>query len=207
MDDVVVGGCSEPKKSDQTVRVGSSDLLRDLFNIFLIKMMLRVISGMALLAALIFIGCEKKEKPADKATTEQRGTSVQSDLPLMPVELIDGTNISMKDVSGKMVLILFQPDCDHCQREAVDIRKNLIAFDGYRLYFISSHPLEVIKQFAVDYDLLTQPDIYFGRTTVEGVLSNFGAISAPSVYIFNEQGKMTAKFNGEVAIDTLVKAL
>lgn len=158
--------------------------------------------------ALILFACETKQKADKVATVQESPKAVKTnDLPVMPVELVDGTQVSMQDVNQKMVLVLFQPDCEDCQREAIEIRRNLSAFAGYQLYFVSSHPLQVIREFGVQYDLSTQPDVFFGRTTVESVLNNFGAIAAPSVYVFNAEGTMTAKFNGEVAVDVIVKSL
>jgi peroxiredoxin len=207
LDDVMVGRYSESQKSYQIVRISRSDLFHRVSLILSYKMMLKRFLGIALLTCILF-ACETKQRPEEAAKVEESPAEVKgNDLPVMPVELVDGAYISMKDVNQKMVLVLFQPDCEDCQREASAIRKNLAAFAGYQLYFVSSHPLEVVKEFGLRYDLSTQPNVFFGRTTVENVLNNFGAIAAPSVYVFNEDGKMTANFNGEVAVDVIVKSL
>jgi peroxiredoxin len=159
------------------------------------------------IVVICFSSCER-EKPTETAVENQpEPVVVQNDLPFMQISLLDGSNIQTKELTGKTVLVLFQPDCEDCQKEAVEIRKNLVAFESYQMYFISSYPVDIIQKFAIDYKLLDAKNVHFGNTTVENVLNNFGAIHAPSVYVYNEQGKLTASFSGQTSIDAIVKEL
>lgn len=124
----------------------------------------------------------------------------------MRVITSDQSTVDLRELEGKIMLVLFQPDCDHCQREAQEIRKNLNKFNEYALYFISADQMPAIEQFGRTYDLLGHSNIKFGATTVENVLGNFGPISAPSVYIYVDQ-KLVKKFNGEVGIDLILQAI
>lgn len=74
------------------------------------------------------------------------------------------------------------------------------------MYFISADPLTAIEKFGNDYDLLSQPNIHFGSTTVESVLNSFGSIPTPSVYIYLNQ-RLVKKFNGEVQIEKILLAI
>lgn len=67
--------------------------------------------------------------------------------------------------------------------------------------------MEIIQKFAADYKLTGKETVHFGNTTVDNVLNNFGAIHAPSIYVYNEQGNLVASFSGQTAIDTIVKVL
>lgn len=152
---------------------------------------------------LVLLSCarEKKEKPAPEPK------KVINDLPTMPIQLNDGTELSAKTLEGKIILILFQPDCDHCQREAVQIRENLEAFKDYKLYFISSATLPEIEKFAADYELTDKDGVYFARTAAENVIGSFGPIEAPSLYLYSAEGKLVQSFNGEVDISVVLKYL
>lgn len=124
----------------------------------------------------------------------------------MIITTIDESQVDIHTLKEKIILILFQPDCDHCQREAKEIRENLNAFKNYNLYFISADQMANVKKFGEDYDLLGQPNVHFALTTVDNVIKNFGSIPAPSVYIYTDQ-KLVQKFNGEVTIEKILQAI
>jgi peroxiredoxin len=145
---------------------------------------------------------KKEEKRIDEATTT---VAKASDLPAMTITKMDGSKHALKDVKGKTVLILFQPDCDHCQREATQIAQNLDKFKDYQLYFISSDALPNIEKFSSDYNLKDKSNVQFAWTPTENVLNTLGPIQAPSLYIYNEDGKLVQSFNGEVAIEVVLK--
>ncbi len=148
---------------------------------------------------LITFGCS--------TNTPKDSPIVETDLPTMPITLVNSTRIDTKSLTGNIVLVFFQPDCDHCQREAQVIQKNITHFKSYSMYFISSAPLPQIDQFAREYQLANLPHVYFGATTSDYVLSNFGPIETPSIYIYNASGKLAKSFNGETAIEEIVKHL
>ncbi len=153
---------------------------------------------------LHFISCTtpKSEKQESNAPV----APPTNDLPQMTLTTSDKSTVNVRNLTGKVMLILFQPDCDHCQREAQEIRQHLDKFSQYALYFISADQMSAIEQFGKTYDLLGHTNVKFAATTVESVLGNFGPISAPSVYIYVDQ-KLVKKFNGEVGIDLILQAL
>ncbi len=157
-----------------------------------------------MLLVAISVSCQKKEEA--KETTSAPIEAV-NDLPAMPITLLDNTTIQTKSITGNFILILFQPDCDHCQREAQEFQKNLAAFDNYILYFVSSATIAETEAFARQYGLSEHANVKFGVTSVENILNNFGAISAPSMYIYNGSGKLVKKFNGETDIQQIVEAI
>jgi peroxiredoxin len=129
-----------------------------------------------------------------------------NDLPAMPITLLDGSTFSAKELKGKIILVLFQPDCDHCQHEATEIQANLPSFKNYTLYFISSSPPAENEKFATDYKLKGESNIHFGTTASENIINNFGPIQAPSVYIYSDQ-KLVKEFNGQVDVGVIIKYL
>jgi hypothetical protein len=150
-----------------------------------------------------FVSCSHKAKE-DTAKTP---APTVNDLPAMQITLLNGTKLSAKELALPAILIFFQPDCDHCQREAQQIGENLSAFKNYTLYFISSAAKANVQKFAGDYGLEQKDKVLFGVTTVSNILDNFGPIQAPSIYIYSDQGKRVQEFNGEVAIEVVLKYL
>jgi thioredoxin-related protein len=157
---------------------------------------------------VVFVGCEKKEKPVEKAEdVKVVEPEIKNERPVMTFTLTDGSKVDAQTIGEKMVLVLFQPDCDHCQAEAKQIKARLDAFRDYHLYFISSQPMEVINQFAKDYQLAGKENVHFGWTSVENVLNNFGAISAPSIYIYTKEGRLVESFDGQVDVEVVIRYL
>jgi peroxiredoxin len=153
---------------------------------------------------LLMIICALSTSCKEKGVNSSQSTV--NDLPKMQVTTLDNSQVAINELEGNTILILFQPDCDHCQREAEEIRKNLDAFNGYAIYFISADQASAIQKFGADYDLLAKKNIYFALTTVDDVIKNFGSIPAPSLYIYSGR-RLLKKFNGEVTIEKILESI
>jgi len=135
-------------------------------------------------------------------------TPVSNDLPSITLTKLDGNKFPAKSLQGRpVVLILFQASCDHCQREAKQIKTHIESFRTYQVYFISADSPAEASKFADDYELSGEPNVTFALTDVPGVLNTFGPVSTPSVYIYNDAGKLMTKFNGETDINLILKKL
>lgn len=130
-----------------------------------------------------------------------------SDLPDLTITKLDNSQVRVKDLQGRNILVLFQPDCDHCQRETKEIRAHLAAFKDYTLYFVSNYPADQLRKFAQDYQLAFEPNVVFATATLEGILNTLGPQPSPSVYIYDEQGRLVNKFLGETKIEQIKAAL
>ncbi len=161
---------------------------------------------LSLLLSYFLFSCSNPSSQTQETTAEKQIVTTQNDLPNMVITTSDNIQINTRSLKGNTILILFQPDCDHCQREAEEIRRYIDSFKDYQLYFISADQMLAIEKFAKDYDLLGHANIYFGSTTVDNVLNSFGSIPAPSVYIYSNQ-QLQQKFNGEVAIEKILQAI
>jgi peroxiredoxin len=165
--------------------------------------LLFTIAVLALLTTSCSTPSKKQEEHQDVADQPVRPIN---ELPRMTATLINRSSVNLHNLKGNTMIILFQPDCDHCQREAQQIRQHLDNFKDYTLYFISADQLPAIEAFGKTYDLLGFENVVFGSTTVDSVISNFGPVPAPSVYIYSNQ-KLVQKFNGEVAIERILETI
>ncbi len=155
---------------------------------------------MGLVAGLVLLACGRNRPPE-----EQSGPN---ELPYMEIRLLNGDTIDARSLETERVaIVLFQPDCDHCQREAAQIREHLNAFEDYKLYFVSSSGGPEVGQFAATYGLEGHDNVIFGVTTVQSILDNYGAIQAPSMYIYSKGGALVQALNGEVDISVILKYL
>jgi peroxiredoxin len=143
---------------------------------------------------------QKNSEERSKTNVTKIPSATKNDLPGITIVTLEGDQLLIKNQQGKVVLVMFQPECDDCQREAVQIRDNIDAFKEYSLFFISSAPMQEIGNFKKDYKLDSFNNVVFGQTTVQNVINTLGTISAPSVYIYSNEGKLVKFFNGEVDI-------
>lgn len=149
----------------------------------------------------LFFACSTKPKEKSVEVAPKR-----NDLPAMPITLMNGQTIEAKALQGNVVLVLFQPDCDHCQHEAQDIEQRLSEFKDYTLYFVTSNPQPEAERFASDYKLKDRDHVIFGLTPAQSVLNNFGPIQAPSIYIYSD-GRLKKSINGQTDVSEIIQSL
>lgn len=154
--------------------------------------------------ALIVTSCIFQLKCSQSREENANAAAGQNDLPKMEVSRLDGTKVNINELKTKIVLILFQTDCDHCQREATAIQENISGFQSYELYFITTTSPADIEAFANQYKLSGYSNVHFCRTSNESILKSFGPIDAPSIYIYSEK-KLVKSFNGETDINEILK--
>jgi len=141
------------------------------------------------------------------ATPSPAPAPVPNDLPDMPLLRSDGTQFTARSLSGKVILVFFLPDCDHCQREARQIASNLNAFKDYALYFVSTAPLPEQEQFSRDYNLSGRPNVSFAQASPEELYKHFGLFPTPTVYIYREGGRLVKVFRDETPVERIIAAL
>lgn len=153
-----------------------------------------------------FISCSAKKEEKAKSPKAETPQSPVNEYPDLVLTLLNGDQLSTKTFQGKNIFVLFQPDCDHCQHEAMEIEQRLDAFKDYTLYFISSSPMPQISKFAADYKLENKKNVQFAWTSTEGVLNYYGSIQTPSVYIYSA-GRLVRSFNGQTGIENILNSL
>lgn len=129
-----------------------------------------------------------------------------NDLPVLTVKKTDGSEVFIRGLAGKVILIFFNPDCDHCQNEAQAIAENKRFFDEYQLYFISSDSVKNIEKFSVDYQL-QESNYHFAFVEGIKVYNAMGPLtSVPAIFVYNDRKKIK-EFLGETKIEELKKYL
>lgn len=109
---------------------------------------------------------------------------------------IDNKVINSADLTGNLTIILFNPDCDHCQREAQAINGSKNLFKEKQIYFISVDELDAIRKFRNDFGL-TENNFHFAQSDVELIVRALGPVSSVPSMFFYKNGKMTGQMEGE----------
>jgi len=158
----------------------------------------------------VYWALQQSAKPAPPTATPMSETVVPpqpNELPDLPLTIANGEVQSARELPGNSILIIYFPDCDHCQREAQAISSNLMAFASRPLWFITSASQPEIDKFADTYRLAGHTNIHFARTDMRDVVRNFGSIPTPSVYLYSPDKRLVKAFKGETPIDEIMRAL
>ncbi|MBN1185585.1 MAG: hypothetical protein JXB49_25085 [Bacteroidales bacterium] len=106
-----------------------------------------------------------------------------------------------------IMLIVFDPDCEHCLYEVREIKKHMIDLIKARLIMISTAHEPDIKRFIMNEGLDTIPEIIALRCDPGVFNETFGNTPVPSVFIYNRDKKLQSVFKGEVNIVVLINVL
>lgn len=110
--------------------------------------------------------------------------------------------------SGKPLLVLhFSTDCEHCQNEAKDLKKNISWFENVHILMVSDKSKEEINTFSQDYGLKEYPQIVFLRDTTSAFFYSFGTASFPLAYVYDSDHNLLKHFPGETGMDVIKKVL
>lgn len=162
---------------------------------------------MLVTSSVILLNCSPNKK--EDQTTDNQSAAVANlsepsavdyngpgGIPPFPITMIDGTSINSPNINGNLVLIFFNPECDHCQRTAQNINGSKHLFKDKQLYFISIDALDAVKKFRTNYGLL-ESNFHFGVSDVELIVRAMGPISSVPYFYFFKNGKLDGRLEGE----------
>jgi len=94
-------------------------------------------------------------------------------------------------------LIYFNSECEHCQRQLLDISKNIDIFNNQKLILISSQePCDVLN-YLIEHDLSD----YYVNTKIENIYDTFEG-NIPQTFIY-EKNLLKQHFIGATSINII----
>lgn len=105
------------------------------------------------------------------------------------------------------IFIYFNSECDFCQHEAKSISENLDNFKNVQFLFVSTEPIEIIKQFAETYNLNNQPIITFLHDNTDTFANRFDATSIPYLLIYDKNQQLIKKHKGQLNAKGILRLL
>jgi peroxiredoxin len=149
------------------------------------------------------VACQK-EKP--KVVLEATPSAV-NEMPAFNMTKTDGSTVAFKAVDGKVMIVFFNPGCDHCQREAQMMAENKDVFKDYQVYFVTPEPMDSVAKFRADYHLDNEANFHFGQGDIPQIISAVGPITTvPTIFVYDKQ-KFVARSDGETSLDKLKEIL
>ena len=110
-------------------------------------------------------------------------------LPAFNIMSVEGKEITNKDLPKNYkytVIIIFSPDCSHCEHEAAEINKNVDKFKNVLFIWDSYRDMDLIKKFAAKYNLAGQANVLIGRDAAFTIPSFFRPKMTPFVALYDK---------------------
>lgn len=135
--------------------------------------------------------------------------SIQT-LPDVVFQSLDGDSVNLMayDWIKPLVVVFFNPECEHCQYEALEIAQHAEAFSGSQIVLITDDDsLARIRIFCETYHLWEVDNIEILLDTDKQIKRVFGRMIFPSVYIYNIKRNLRKKFLGEIRAEAIINEL
>lgn len=106
-----------------------------------------------------------------------------------------------------LLLIVFNPTCDHCQAEAREIKSNIEKLKDVTILMIASVPLKDIHDFSINYGMSELENVHFVYTSPLYGYQFFGGIQLPHLRLYDRNFKMIKSFSGSTSVEDIVSQL
>jgi thioredoxin-related protein len=104
-----------------------------------------------------------------------------------------------------VLIMLFNPDCDHCKHETEEIIKNIDQLKNIQIVMATMMSFEAMKAFYEKYDLAKFQNIRVGQDTKYTLPSFYQIHFMPYLAMYDKKGNLLTTFEGSMKIEDLIK--
>ena len=174
--------------------------------------MLRKLLIVACLSSLVFIAFGQKKKNgkniAVAGAAEQLVNYKEIRAPLPPLRIFtkQGKYLTEKDLSNDahLILMIFNPTCDHCEEQTFILKKNIFMFDKSNLVLIAAPSMiPHLGYFTNNTKIDGYPTFKVGVDSSDYIDKTFRQITLPQINIYDRERKLVKMFYGITPIDSL----
>ncbi|NOT50506.1 MAG: redoxin domain-containing protein [Chitinophagaceae bacterium] len=127
--------------------------------------------------------------------------------PPVKLLLVDSTTGTIKDDLPKkkaVMLMLFSPDCDHCQHETEEIVKNIEKFEKVTIVMITTRPYADMMAFRERYGLAQYKNIIMGQDPQFFLFSFYNVRNLPFLAFYDKKGELISVFAGSMPMEKVL---
>jgi thioredoxin-related protein len=126
-----------------------------------------------------------------------------------PIKLlkVDSSSLFTKNDLKKnkpVLIILFNPDCDHCKHETEEILKNIDQLKNVQIVMATNMSFEMLKSFYEKYDLQRFENITVGLDFQYSLPSFYQIRFMPYLAMYDKKGNLLTSFEGSMKIEDLI---
>ena len=116
------------------------------------------------------------------------------------------TNANIKK-QRPFILMFFNPDCDHCQKEIKELMAYKQELQGVQILMVSSASHTDIKDFYNDYKLSSMFNVSLGQDAGLKLTSLYRVRTYPSMFVYDVNGNLAKAFVGNIGIPAILDAI
>jgi len=105
------------------------------------------------------------------------------------------------------IIILFSPDCEHCQHETKEITAKINLFKKAQIVMASPMNELMLKMFYDEYKIANYPNITLGRDPSYFLGTFYKVRSFPAIFVYDKKGNFVDSFSGSVPVEQIAAAL
>lgn len=131
-------------------------------------------------------------------------------MPLFRLVKVDSTEYisSYQIPEGRSsILIYFDPDCEHCQRETKSILQNIGQFKTTNLYWITNGDIEETINFSKHFHLDTVPNAVISRDCNFSFYGVFLPPTVPFIAVYDKKKKLSRIYNSETDLQAILNVI
>lgn len=107
-----------------------------------------------------------------------------------------------------LVLIYFDPDCDHCQKLMTELFKKIKSFEKAQIMFVTFKPLAEVIAFEKKYHTRQYTNMKVGTEGTLFYLRNYyKLIKMPFTALYDKKGNYNYSYRDETPVDDLITRL
>ena len=124
------------------------------------------------------------------------------------LQLVDSvTTFTKESLTRKspLMLVLFNPQCEHCQHEIGEIIKNIDKFKKIQIVLATTMPLDSLRKFYMKNELMKYENIIAGCDKSYFLVSFFLIHNFPYLAFYNKKKELISTFEGTMLISKILE--
>lgn len=150
---------------------------------------------------------------AAAATAQTDTTLLYKRFPIVPsfklINIADSTIFTKDNLKKKKptIIMMFSPDCEHCQAETKDILANINLFKKAQILMVSPIDFKYMKEFYNEYKIANYPNITIARDPTYFLGTFYKIRSFPSIFVYDKKGNLKNSFIGSTFVEDIAASL
>ena len=102
------------------------------------------------------------------------------------------------------MIMLFNPDCDHCKKETEEILDNISKFKNIQIIMATFMPFDMMKEFYQKFNLSNYNNIVVGKDVNHILVPFYKVSSLPFLAFYNKKHELISVFEGSMPIPKIL---
>lgn len=116
--------------------------------------------------------------------------------PFKIMRVADSTTFQKSDLKNKKatLMMIFSPDCDHCQHATRDLLANIDRYKKVQIVMAAYAPFDMVYKFYQDFGIAAHANITMGIDQGYFLNSFYSIKNFPSVFLYDKKGTLIKSF-------------